>query len=233
MTQRTIFAGTNPTLIIKTGASVTVEGWDRDQVQAETSSRWGLKVEQRSEAEFARARAAVGDRVLFDLHFKRPGAKDTSAETIEVQVGGDGRVRVPFGSTVKVYAGADALVSDVRGTVSIYAGRDVRVRGVGTLAHVSTGGVMDLECENVAGNPVKFEAGRDLRCFIRGLTSARVIVNDLGSAWEGVIGAGDLTLRLKAGGDVILVTDQEVQAAPPDYILGQIEKPSVSSGTAG
>jgi hypothetical protein len=64
-----------------------------------------------------------------------------------------------------------------------------------------------------------------LRCYIRDLTSARVIVNDQGGYWEGVIGAGSVTVRLKAGGDATLVTDQVIEAVPPDYILGQIERP--------
>lgn len=102
---------------------------------------------------------------------------------------------------------------------------DVRVRNVRSLAHVSSGGAIDLECETIEGNEVKFEAGRDLRCYVRGLISARVIVSDLGSDWEGVIGLGNMILRLKAGGDAILVTDQKVEAIPPNYILGQIEKP--------
>jgi hypothetical protein len=74
----------------------------------------------------------------------------------------------------------------------------------------------------VEGSEVKFEAGRDLRFYARGLTSATINVNDLGGPWQGVIGAGDVSVRLRAGGDV--VTDQRVAALPPDYVLGQIEK---------
>ena len=230
MTQRSILAGMTPTVIIKTGAGVTVEGWDRDQVRAETNSRGGLKVETRSEAEIGRARAAVGDHVLFDVRLKLPGDKEKSrsGEAIEVQIGGEGKVRVPLGSRVKVYAGKDAQVSDIQGTVAIYAGGDVRVRNVHSLAHISSGGAIDLDCETIEGDEVKFEAGRDLRCYIRGLTSARFIVNDLGGAWEGVIGSGNVTVRLKAGGDVTLVSDQKVEAIPPNTILGQIERPAPS-----
>jgi len=234
MTQRSIFAGLTPTVIIKTGAGVTIEGWDSDQVQAETTTRGGLRVESRSEAEIGRARAAVGDRVLFDVRLKVPGDKEKSktGEAIEVQIGGEGKVRVPLGSRVKVYAGNGAQVSDIEGTVAIYSGGDVRVRNVRSLAHVSSGGAVDLECETIEGDAVKFEAGRDLRCYVRGLSSARVIVNDLGGAWEAVIGSGNVTVRLKAGGDVTLVTDQKVEAIPPNYILGQIERPASSSGSA-
>ena len=87
---------------------------------------------------------------------------------------------------------------------------------------------MDLECETIEGSEVKLTAGRDLRCYIRGLTSALVAVKDLGDSWQGRIGAGEVRLTLKAGGDVTLVTDQTVEALPPDYILGQIERPAAS-----
>jgi hypothetical protein len=231
MTQRTILAGMTPTVIVKSGAGVIVEGWDSDQVQADTRTRGGLKVESRSAAEIGRARAAVGDRVLFDVRLKLPGEKEqsNSGEAIEVLIGGEGTVRVPLGSRVKVYAGKGAQVSGVQGTVTIITGGDVRVRNVRSLAHVSSGGAMDLECETVAGEAVKFEAGRDLRCYVRGLANARVIVTDLGGSWEGVIGSGKVTVRLKAGGDATLVTDQKVEALPPDYLLGQIERPELSA----
>jgi hypothetical protein len=213
--------------VIKSGTSVKVEGWDSDQILAKTSARGGLKVEPRSEAEIGRARAAVGDRVLFDVRLKLPGGKgkDLPGEAIEVQIGRDGRVHVPLGSRVKIYAGTNAEVSGIQGSVTIIAGGDLRVRNVRSLVHASSGGAMDLESETVEGEEVKFEAGRDLRCYIRDLPSARILANDLGGYWEGVIGAGDVTIRLKAGGDVTLVTDQTVEAVPPNYILGQIERP--------
>lgn len=230
MAQRTIFAGMSPTVIIKTGTGVTIEGWDHDKVRAETSTRGGLKVEWRSQAEIGRARAIVGDHVLFDVRLKLPDGreKSRSGEAIEVQIGGEGKVLVPLGSQVKVFAGKDVLLSDIQGPVAIYTGGNVRVRNVHSLAHVSSGGAIDLECETIEGNEVKFEAGRDLRCYVRGLISAKVIVSDLGSDWEGVIGSGNMILRLKAGGDATLVTDQKVEGLPPNYILGQIEKPGYS-----
>ena len=64
------------------------------------------------------------------------------------------------------------------------------------------------------------------------LKDARIVVTDLGGTWEGMIGAGKVTLRLKAGGDAVLVTDQKVEAVPPDYILGQIEAPAAPEGAA-
>ncbi len=230
MTQRTIVTGQNPTVIVKAATGVTIEGWDRDQVRAETHTHGGLKVESRSKSEIGRARAVLGEHVLFDVRLRLPGSKKTAdEEALEIQLGGDGRVWVPRGSQVKVYAGQGVQVSGIQGPVAVYTGGDVHVRGVHSLAHVSAGGAVDLECETIEGKEVKFEAGRDLRCYVRGLNSARIVANDLGGDWEGLIGAGEATLRLKAGGDVTLVTDDEVEALPPNSILGQIVKPAPSS----
>lgn len=49
MTQRSILAGTNQTIIIKVGGNVTVKGHDSDRVTAETKGTWGLTLERRSE----------------------------------------------------------------------------------------------------------------------------------------------------------------------------------------
>jgi hypothetical protein len=109
--------------------------------------------------------------------------------------------------------------------VAIYTGGDVRARKVGAVSHVSTGGAMDVECEALEGDEVKFSAGRDLRCYVRGLKDARLMVNDLGGYWQGVMGEGSVRLRLNAGGDVTVVTDQEVAGQPPDYVVGRVEIP--------
>jgi hypothetical protein len=209
MAQRSLYAGVAPTVIIKSTDGVIVEGWDNDQVQAETATRGGLKVESRDLSEIGRARAVVGERVLFDVRLKMPRGKEKgkAGEAIEVQIGGEGKVRVPSGSQVKVYAGKRVQVSGIQGPVAIYTGGDVCVRNVHTLGPVTSGGEVDLEGETIAGNEVKFEAGRDLRCYVRGLTSARIIVNDLGGYWERLTGSGEVTIRLKAGGDVTLVTE--------------------------
>jgi hypothetical protein len=143
-----------------------------------------------------------------------------------VQVGGSGRVQVPLGSSVKVYTGRHLGLREVGGRVSVFSGGDARLRAVGTLAHASTGGLLDVECQAVEGDELKLEAGRDLRVYVRDLPHARLLVNDLGGAWEGRIGGGRVTLRLKAGGDVTLVTDREVVPQGPDFVIGRIEKPS-------
>ncbi len=229
MTQRSIQAGPAPTVVVKATGNVQVQGWDDERIFASTEHKSGLKIERRRESELGhmRARAKVGDRVLFDVStdlLKRK-KKDVPDDAIEVDVGGDVVVRVPRRSTLKVYAGRGVEAQDIYGSVTVYASRDVRLRDIHSLVHVTAGRALDVECETLAGEDVKLAAGRDLRLSVRDLTDARVIVDDMGGDWEGVIGRGTRTVRLNAGGDVTIVTRQEVKALPPDYILGNIESP--------
>lgn len=223
MTQRSVFAGTNPTIIIRVGGSIIVKGQVGDRLVAETSAG-GLSVERRSESEIGRARAAVGERVLFDIRLKLPGSTE-SKDVIEVKLGGNGEVLVPFESNLKVYAGRDIDVRSIRGQVDAYAGLDLDLQDVDRLGNVSSGGAMNIDCRTMAGSEVTFSAGRDLRFHVADLTSAHVRVKDIGGYWEARIGVGEKSIYLKAGGDVTFVTDQDVEPLPPDYILGKIERP--------
>ncbi len=229
MTQRSIQAGKTPTVIVRASMDVQVEGWDAERVLASTEHKWGLQVERHGESALGhvRARAKVSERVLFDVStdlFKRK-KQDVPDDAIQVKVGGDAVVRVPYGSTVQVYAARSVEVRDIRGSVTVYAGWDARLRNIHTLAHVSAGRAMDLECETLAGENIKFTAGRDLRFYVRDLSDATIIVDDLGGDWVGVIGDGRRQIRLKAGGDVTVVTDQPVKGQGPDEVLGHIESP--------
>jgi hypothetical protein len=230
MTQRSIRAGEHPTVIVKAGASVMVRGEQSDIVTAETSGMWGLKVEKRPENEIGRARAAIGEHVLFDLHLKRPGRTETGApdDVIEVQIGASGEVLVPRGSNLKIYSGLDIDVQDVQGIVDAYSGRKLNMHNVNCVGNASAGGAMNLECQTMLATTAECKAGSDLRFLIRDLHSARLQVKDLGGYWEALIGAGEKSVTLKCGGDVTLVTDQKVEPLPPNYVLGKIEKPSVA-----
>lgn len=229
MTQRSIQAGKTPTVIVKGGQDVQVEGWDEERVLASTEHKWGLKIERSSESALGhvRARAKVGDHVLFDLStdLLKSKKKEMPGDAIQVKVGGDAIVRVPFASTVKIYAGHSAQVRDIRGDVTVYAGRDALLHNVRTLVHVSAGRAMDLDCETLAGDNVKFSAGRDLRFYVHDLHDARIMVDELGGDWDGVIGDGHRQIRLKAGGEVTVVTDQTFKGLSPDGVLGHIELP--------
>jgi hypothetical protein len=229
MTQRSILAGKNPDVIVKAGINVTVRGTDGEQVTAETTGRWGLKLEKHSPAEFARARAAVGEHVLFDLHFKRPqkNPEDEPEEVIEVQLGASGEVLVPFESNVKVYAGKDLRIEGVRGRVDAFSGWKMELQDIHLLGHATAGGKMDIHSQTMAEGEAEFKAGSDLRFHVHDLTSAHLRVKDLGGYWEARIGGGEKPVYLKSGGDVTLVTDQKVEPLPPEYVLGKIEKPPI------
>src|SRR6266508_5316204 len=116
MTQRSILAGKNQTIIIKVGASVTVKGHDSDLVTADTKGMWGLTLERRDESQIGRARAAIGEHVLFDVSLRMPNftGKNESNEVIEVQMGGSGEVLVPLSSNLKIYAGKDIDVQGIQ-----------------------------------------------------------------------------------------------------------------------
>src|SRR5215216_1661369 len=149
-------------------------------------------------------RVVANSESRLGLKVKRRGA------TIEVEIGGSGELQVPLQSSVKVYAGQSVGVQNIGGSATIYAGGHAYLRGVGTLVYAATGGGLEIECERVAGDDVRCVAGRDLRCFIRGLADAKLMIDDLGGYWEGLIGNGRTKIRLKAGGDVTIVTDQTV-----------------------
>ena len=231
MTQRSILAGQTPTVIVHAGADVHVEGWDNERVQAETQSHAGLKVERRSEADLARERAKVGEHVLFDIRLKKMSRKhDVPSDAIEVQIGGNGRVHVPLHSTLKVYAGRSADVQNIQGEVAASVGRNLSLHQVQVLVHAASGWSMDLDCDRlVKGDDFKFAAGRYLRFYIHDLTDARLMIYDLGGYWETAFGDGRIKIRLKAGGEVTLVTDRAITGE----LIGRIERPASTASETG
>ena len=198
---------------------------------AETSGMWGLGLERHSARQVARARAVVGETVLFDIKLNKPGAQldeNGSDEVIEVKIGTSGEVLVPFSANLKIYAGKDIDVQSVQGQVDAYAGLNLNMQAVHRLGNASAGRLMNIDCQTILGNDVTYTAGRDLRFHVDDLTSARLRVKDIGGYWEARIGEGERSVYLKSGGDVTLVTDQKVEAQPPEYILGKIEKPDAA-----
>lgn len=225
MTKRAFLAGTNQTIIIKATGNVTVNGHESDMILAETRDKLGLSVERRSEAQIGRARAAIGERVLFDVRLKKP-TLGTSLEVIEVQMG-SGEVLVPASSSVKIYAGKDIDIQRIQGRVDAFSGLNLKLKDVHTLGNVSSGRAMEIDCQTMIGEEVTISAGSDMHFHVADLTSVRLRVKDLGGYWEARIGEGEKSIYLKSGGDVIFVTDQNVEALPPNYILGTIEKPAL------
>jgi hypothetical protein len=171
-----------------------------------------------------------GDQVVAETDDHWGLKVERKKEDIEVQLGSNGTVFVPLASHVKIYAGKNIDVQSIKGQVDGYAGLDLIVHDVHCLGHASAGGRMDVDCQTICDENISFSAGSDLRFHIQSLTNALIRVNDLGGYWEGKIGDGLITVTLKAGGDVTLVTDQDVEALPPNYILGKIEKPNSVTG---
>ncbi len=109
------------------------------------------------------------------------------------------------------------------------AGHDLSVQDVQTLVHAAAGGDLNIDCAVLGGDEFKFGAGRDLRFHVHDLDDAKVVIREAGTYWEAVLGSGRLKIWLNAGGEVTLVTDHEVKAQPPYYVLGNIERPAASS----
>ena len=229
MTQRSIVAGNNQTIVIKVAGSVSVKGHESNLVVAETKDKGGLTLERRNATEVGRARGAIGDHVLFDVRAKLPDFKEeknSSPEVIEVQMGGSGEVFVPFESNLKIYAGKDIDVQAVEGQVDAYSGLNLSLQNISRLGVVSAGGAMNIDCQSMIGQDVTFSAGRDLRFHVDDLTSAHLRVKDIGGYWEARIGDGEKSVYLKSGGDVTFVTDQQVVPLAPNSNLGKIERPN-------
>lgn len=228
MTQRSMFVGKHQTIIIKVGDSVTIKGQEGERLIAETSDTADLTIERRSESEIGRARAAVGEHVLFDIRLKMPHFKGREGgdEVIEVQIGSSGEVLVPFESNLKVYAGKDIDVQGIQGHVDAFSGSNLNMQHVYQLGNASAGGTMQIDCQTMSGKDASFSAGNDLRFYVAELTNARLRVKDIGGYWEAHIGKAERSVHLKSGGDVTFVTDQQVDPLPPNYVLGKIEKPA-------
>jgi hypothetical protein len=165
------------------------------------------------------------DRVLVETEDRWGLKVERKGDYITVQLGSNGEVSVPLSSNVKIYAGKNIDAQGLKGQVDAYAGLHLTIRDVYCLGHASAGGKMDVDCQTICEENIAFSAGSDLRFHVQSLTNANFRVNDLGGYWEGRIGDGLISITLKAGGDVTLVTDQQVEALPPNYILGKIETP--------
>ena len=173
------------------------------------------------------------DRVQVKANSHSGMKLERRGDEVEARLGHSGEVFVPFGSTIKVYAGHTLEVDKIRGSVSAVGGHDVFLREINLLVNASAGHRLEVDCERLEGKDFKFSAGHDLRFCVRELSSARLQVDDIGGYWEGIIGEGELKIRLKAGGDVTVVTDREVVPQPPHYVLGNIEKPSSDRSAQG
>lgn len=194
MTERRIFSGSTPQVIIRSGGDVTVKGYDSDRVLADASGLWGLQLKRKKGA-------------------------------IEIQIGGNGQVLVPFGSRVTVYAGKSAEIQSIQGSVSAVTGLNLTTRDCNVLERAAAGGKIDMDCKTIAGRVLKISAGWHLRCWLRDLKNVKYQIDDLGGKWQAIFGDGSTLIWLKAGGDVSLVSDETAIYQPPDGPHGLVERP--------
>jgi hypothetical protein len=167
------------------------------------------------------------DSERVQAEIKGPGGLQIKQRSgrVEIQVGGSGQVLAPYGSQVTVYCGKSAEIQEINGAVAAYAGHDLRIRQIHLLAHASAGKTLELDCDTVAGTDIQITAGQDLRCRIRQLRNARFRIDGLNGKWESVLGDGSVQVRLKAGGDVTLVTEHKLTNHAPDYLVGNVIPP--------
>ena len=125
---------------------------------------------------------------------------------IEVTAGGTCTVRVPRGSTLKIHAGKAAEVRQVAQVAAANAGTDLALSAVERLSSANAGRHLHLDCRAVIGPAVKFTAGQDIRCHIRGLANARLLVTDQDGHWEQQFGEPETSIRLVGGGAARVVT---------------------------
>lgn len=216
MTQRSILSGTSPTVVIRAGRDIKVEGREGDRVETDAEGMWGLKVERKDGV------IEVGSgRGHSDTWVRQHG------DAIDVNAGKDCEVRVPFNSTVKIHSGRSAEIVGVRGSVPVaHVGRDLVIRGVESVGGCAAGGSMEIEAQRVIGSELKFTTGRHLRCHIHELTNVKFMIKDMGGYWEMAFGEPATQVWLKAGGDVTLVLDEKYADYLPDVVGGlEIARP--------
>src|SRR4029450_8825961 len=110
-------------------------------------------------------------------------------------------VRVPIGSSIKVYTGKAARVRAIHGRGPVFAGPAAVLDDVHVLANLTAGGKVSLDCERVESDDAKFAAGHDFRCRVRDLSNTTVQIDDIRGPCEMAFGNGRRHIRLKAGGD--------------------------------
>jgi hypothetical protein len=83
MTQRSIQAGKTPTVVIRAGSDIRVEGWDADTVQAVSGGKWGLKAEWDGARVSVEAGGEVEVRVPFGSVVDVSAGRDVRVERVQ------------------------------------------------------------------------------------------------------------------------------------------------------
>jgi hypothetical protein len=173
MTQRSILSGKTPQIIIRSGANVTVKGWDNDRVLAESSGIWGLQVKRVKE--WIEVQIGGSGQVLIP-----------QGSSIKVYSGKSAEVEAVNGTLV-VVAGLDLRISEGNILVQASAGRtmDLDCHTVeGQLLKLSAG--RDLRC--------RIRDLKDVRYLINDLGGKWQTILGDGSTTIELTAGGDVTL---------------------------------------
>lgn len=113
MTERSIFAGETPNIVIRTGGDAVIKGWDSDRVVAESSSIWSLQVKRKD----GKIEVQLGGsgQVLVPVGSSIGVYAGKSAEIQSVQ------------GTISVFAGLDARIQEGNLLAQASAGRSMDI----------------------------------------------------------------------------------------------------------
>lgn len=117
-------------------------------------------------------------------------------------VGGEASLSVIYGSLNMHGVGGDLVVADVLGNVQSTAGGDVTLRLIvspGNRYAIAAGGDVNVRIQEDAGLTVKLTSGGDIS--VRNLEAPSKSFNHAASF---TIGTGDASLKVDAGGDIML-----------------------------
>jgi hypothetical protein len=113
MTERSIFSGKTPQVVIRSGADVLVKGWDSDRILAESSGVWGLQVKRKKGAIEVQIGGSGQVLVPYDSRVTIYAGK--SSEVQEIQ------------GTVRVIAGWDVRIAQSNVLAQASAGRKMEI----------------------------------------------------------------------------------------------------------
>ncbi|NLG96141.1 MAG: hypothetical protein GX491_02155 [Chloroflexi bacterium] len=173
MTERSIYAGETPNIVIRTGGDAVVKAWDSDRVLAESSSIWGLQV-RRKEGKIEVQLGGSGQVFV------------PAGSNIGVYAGKSAEIQSVQG-TISAFAGLD---------VRIHEGNLLAQAGAGRSMDIDCQTVVGKELRLNAGRDLRcwFRSLRDVRYLIDDLGGRWETVLGDGGTLIYLKAGGDVTL---------------------------------------
>lgn len=113
MVQRSLMTDETPTLIVRTGGNIQVEGWDEQRVLVEADNQWGLKIQHKQGA--------------IEVNFGGDGTLHIPVgSNLKVYSNREARITHITG-VVTIYAGSDVLVEDVNAIAQASSGGQMTI----------------------------------------------------------------------------------------------------------